>query len=262
VRGRLYARVEQSSGGSRVAVLETSPPLAAKILAGPLGPELVVVGSAAGLLEGDHLEVDLDLEPGTSLTVRTTAATLAHPCPGGGATTSTVTVTLGVGARLAWLPEPLVACAGCRHRSTARVELAPGAAAVWYEACTLGRSGEQAGFVDLRLDVNLAGDPLLRDGLRAGLGSGWPALDVLDDLGASPAVLGGRRHVGGVHLLGLRPAGPPWADPPPTGVMALAGPGATARAVATDAASLSRQLAPALSWFVSTLTQKEVLVHG
>ncbi|MCU1449680.1 MAG: hypothetical protein JWP02_1850, partial [Acidimicrobiales bacterium] len=52
MRGRLEAHVV----GDRVVSLHTAPPLSAKVLA---GPTLLVVGSAAGLLEGDTAEIDL-----------------------------------------------------------------------------------------------------------------------------------------------------------------------------------------------------------
>jgi len=237
---------------TRVVVLDARPPVAAKILVTPDGPELVLIGAAAGLLEGDAVTIDLTLGPGARLAVRTTAATLAHPCPSGGWTQTVVTARLGDGAVLAWLPEPLVACAGCRHRSRSAVELSDGAVAVWSEACTLGRSGEQAGTVDLRLDATYNGAPLLRDGLRAGDGSGVPAYP---DVAASPAVLGGRRHTGSVHLLGRRADGP---------FLQLAGPGTAARAVAADAAALERTLSAARALFLSITapSTKEVPVHG
>ena len=229
--------------GDRVVVLQTRPPVAAKILTTPNGPELVLVGAAAGLLEGDRVAINLTLGSGARLSVRTTAATLAHPCPDGGWTEQIVNAVLAPGATLAWLPEPLVACGGCRHRSRSTIDLGQGATAVWSEACTLGRSDEQAGTVELRLDATLHGAPLLRDGLR------YP------DGAESPAVLGGYRHVGSVHLLGRRGR---WALP------ALAGPGTTARAVADGAAGLERALAAARSQFLSitTPTHEEVLVHG
>jgi urease accessory protein len=220
--------------------LATAPPLSAKVLP---GPTLLLVGSAAGLLEGDGVGVALRLDPGARLTVRTVAASLAHPCPGGGETVSVVEVRAGPGARLAWLPEPLVAHAGCRHRSTARLDLAAGAMAVWTEAVTLGRHGEPAGDVDLRLDVELAGRPLLRDGLRAGPSAAGAG---------GPAVLAGARHVGTVALLGSAAAG----DEP--GVMALAGAGALARVLAPDGAALEQRLAPLRRAFLHRLFSEDV----
>ena len=275
--GQLAVEVASDGGVSRVVRLSSRPPLSAKVLDGVHGPVLMLIGSAAGLLEGDRSSIELDLHPGTSLTVGSVAATLAHPCPGGGWTAAFVSARLGTGARLAWLPEPLVACGGGRHRGRATVALAPGAAAVWYEAVTLGRSGEAPGLVDLRFDSTLAGAPLLRDGLRAGVGSGGGALD---DLGASPALLGAARHVGSVFLVGRRPAAAGMAAAGTaagtaaagTGELLLAGPGAVVRAVAPTAAGLQPMLAPAVSRFLDLLhrdpidpapaTTKEELVHG
>lgn len=252
MNGSLHASVAVLGGASRVVTLSASPPLAAKVLAGPNGPELMVVGAAAGLLEGDTIRVEVDLAPGACLTVRSTAATLAHPCPGGGATATSADLRLGEGARLVWAPEPLVACARCHHTGTALVHLAPGAACVWYEALTLGRSGEEAGPVEVRLDAVLAGVPLLRDALRAGPPST-----------PSPAVLGRHRHAGAVHLLGARPTRP--AAPGEAPHLALAGPGSTVRAVADDAETLRQRLAPALCSFIDLLHDRhprEALSHA
>ena len=228
--------IEATVRGNRVVDLGVRPPVAAKILP---GPNLLIVGSAAGLLESDRTRIALHLEAGARLTVKTVAATLAHACPGGGETETDVLVDAGPGARLAWLPEPLVAHAGCNHRSAARVELAPGAVALWQETLALGRSGEDAGDVELHLHVDLDGRPLLRDSLHAG--SSAPAAK-------GPAVLGGARHAGTLALFGTRP---------PNAPMALAGPGALARAVAADGAALERLLGPTRRLFLDHLDDTE-----
>jgi urease accessory protein len=149
-----------------------------------------------------------------------------------------VRVEIGTDARLAWLPEPLIAHAGCRHRSTASLDLHDGAVAVWLEAVTLGRHGEDAGHVELRFDAELDGRPLLRDGFTTRAAAG-------------PAVLNGARHLGTVALLGTRPA----ADI--ERVMELAGPGGLARACTADAAALERDLAPARRAFLDQLFPPE-----
>lgn len=254
----MIAALEVVVEGTRVVRLAAAPPLAAKVLAGAAGPELVLVGAAASLLEGDRLTVALRLGPGASLTVRTAAATMAHPCPGPAGTVFDVDARLGRGARLAWLPEPLVACAGCRHRGWARVHLDHGAAAVWSETVALGRTGEQPGDLELRFDADVEGVPLLRDGLRLGRAiPGW----------AGPAVLDGLGHSGTVALLGM--AAPPGFDvdapgghavgPPRApggvraGVLRLAGPGTVVRAVGPDGAGVERVLAPARLAFLAAL---------
>ncbi|HEX2701218.1 MAG TPA: urease accessory protein UreD [Acidimicrobiales bacterium] len=275
----MIARLQVAVEGSRVVRLSASPPLGAKVLDGPCGPELVLVGSAASLLEGDRLVVALELGVGARLTVRTAAAALAHPCPGGGSTAFDVRVDLAAGARLGWLPEPLVACAGCRHAGTARVRLAGGAMAVWSETVALGRSGEPPGDVALRFDADLDGAALLRDGLR--LGPSAPGWD-------GPAVADGARHVGTLALLGAAWAGDPLAGSRTgagadgdraratsarggasrtgagaaagdgagdglVGVLRLAGPGTVVRALGGDGASVARRLAGARRAFLAAL---------
>ena len=242
----VIAALEVVVEGARVVRLSATPPLAAKVLDGPSGPELLLVGAAASLLEGDRLSVRLRLGAGATLTVRAAAATIAHPCPGGGATAFDVEAVVGHGARLAWLPEPLVACAGCRHAGRSRLRLDRGAVAVWCETVALGRTGEQPGDVALRLDVDLEGVPLLREGLRAGPSApGWDG----------PAVLAGARHAGTVALLG--PAdlpGMPSGDYGRSGgALRLAGPGAVVRAVGADGAGVERMLSAARHTFLAAL---------
>jgi urease accessory protein len=237
----VLARLEVAVDGDRVVGLSASPPLAAKVLAGGDGPELLLVGAAASLVEGDRLVVRLRLGHGARLTVRTVAATLAHPCPGGGGTELDLRADLGPGASLAWLPEPLVACAGCRHTGRAVLRLGAGAAAVWSETLVLGRWCEPPGDVAVRLDADLDGAPLLRDGFRAGPSA--PAWD-------GPAVLDGSRHLGSVALLGRRPRTVPTEAEP---VMALARAGALVRVAGADAASVERRLQPWRTSFMAEL---------
>jgi urease accessory protein len=202
----------------------------------------MLVGSAAGLLAGDRLRIRIDLAPGSRLEVRTTAATIAHPCLAGGTTAIDVDCHVGAGAVLAWLPEPLIACAGCRHQGRVRLHLDEGARVVWLDTLTLGRTGETAGRVDQRLDVELEGRPLLREGLclggdsldtGAGAAGDGPAI-IAPAAGTAivgtaiigpamvgtaiagtarttptagwdgPAVVGTHRHVAALHLLGRR----------------------------------------------------------
>lgn len=240
----MNGRVEAVCEGRRITRLVMTAPMAAKVLDGDDGPTLLLVGAAASLLEGDQVDIDVIVGAGSHLTVRTVAATLAHACAHGSETTMNVRARVGPGGRLAWLPEPLVAHAGCRHRGHSSVQLAAGAVAVWSETVALGRTGETAGRVELRLDADLDGRPLLRDGLR--LDAGDPP---------SAMVVGGARHAGTVALLG---ACPPAAPPP--GVMALAGSGAVARALAPDGAAVTAQLAPARRAFLTRL-EPEAFSH-
>ena len=242
MRGGVDVRVE----GTRLVRLEAVPPVAAKVLPGP-APVLVLIGSAAALLEGDSVSIRVELCGGARLTVISSAATIAHPCPTGGGTLLDVECRLGPGSTLAWLPETVIACRGCHHLSRSRLSLGAGAAAVWLDSCTLGRSGEAPGRFEQRLDVELDGMPLLRDGLAVSERPGWDG----------PAVLGPARHLAALHLLGVRPP-----DEIP-GVMALAGPGATMRALTARADELGLRLKAALPIFLHALAcaREEAPVH-
>jgi len=206
--------------------LVVAPPLTAKIRSGSDGPELLVVGSAASLLEGDELRITLVLGAGARLTVRTVAAQIAHPCLYGGSTAMHVTASVGVAGRLVWWPEPTIVCRGGRHVATATVDLAAGATAVWVDELVLGRSGEHPGDVDVTtsLVVDHDGLPLLRDGLAVGAPG---------SLG--PAVLGGARYVGARHELGRRAE--PQDGPADAPRFDLAGPATSWRVLAADVAA-------------------------
>ncbi len=209
-------------------MLRSQAPLALR----PTPEALYVVGSAAGPLGGDQLALSVELVAGAVLTLRTTAAGLALPgTAGGGPSRMRVDVTVGSGARLRWLPEPLIAVAGCRHHALARVRLHDGASVEWREELVLGRSGEPPGSLRMALWVDVADRPLLRSELAVGPDApGWDG----------PAVLGCARAAG--HLL-LAGAGlPPLAEAVPLGesaaVLPLAGPGILVNAVAADARAL------------------------
>jgi urease accessory protein len=203
----------------RVTRLSVDPPLTAKVADDRAdGPELWLVSSAASLLEGDALRICVSVAAGSRLRVRSVAAQLVHPCPGGAWSGLTVEAHVGPAGHLDWALEPVVVAAGARYRARASVALAAGATAVWVDELVLGRTGEDPAdcTLDTALVADLAGVPLLRDGL--GSGPGW----------RGPAVVGPAVHLGAVHLLGERP------ELLPDGWWPLAGPGATTRVRAVD----------------------------
>lgn len=219
---------ERSTGGGYTLLrcLRSSPPLALRAAAGSVW----LVGSAAGPLAGDRLRLVVSVGAGASLTVRSTAAMVVLGGSSVDESSLEVDVEVGPGAELRWLPEPTVATAGCRHRSTASVRLGAGAKLVWREELVLGRSGEGPGRFTSRLDVSGEGGILLRQAVTVGDGApGW----------AGPAVLDGAK-AGGTLLvvdpgLVVRPA-------PSLGhhaaVMPLAGGGAVVIAAAPGASAL------------------------
>jgi urease accessory protein len=221
-------------GGTRLSVLKGEPPLLPRRTEVHTRDAAVVhfVGGAAGPLGGDEWHIDIEVGPGAALVVRTVAATVALPGPAGARSSAHVRAHVATGARLDWLPEPLVAARGCRHEAKSIVELDDGAFLTWREEVVCGRHGEDPGDLGVGLSVTYAGVALCQQHLAIGPGApGW----------AGPAVLAGARAAGSLlvvdHEIRTAASGEGWARMP------LAGPGVLTCAVAGDAATLRRRLA-------------------
>jgi urease accessory protein len=147
-----------------------------------------------------------------------------------------VTVTVGAGGRLEYLPEPVVVTAGARHATVVSVALAAGASLLLRDELLLGRHGEPGGAARSVLRADYDGRPLLRHAVE---------VDGTDPVSRGPALLAGHRGLGTLLLAGpdARAALPPVADPD-RAVMPLAGPGVLVTALAHDAVTLRRHLTP------------------
>jgi urease accessory protein len=215
-------------GGTRLAVLRGEAPLLLRRTGprgGGRGVTVHLVSGAAGPLRGDDLCLQVEVGPGAWLDVHSVAASLALPGRDGAPPSRLrITAVVASGAVLRWLPEPLIAAAGCHHQAITHVEAADGAALVWRDEQVCGRHGESAGDVRTNTTIRYAGRTLYRHELAIGPGApGW----------SGAAVLGGGRAVGSVVL-----AGPDLPAPALLGgdaaVMALTGPGVLASAVGQD----------------------------
>jgi urease accessory protein len=245
-------------GGTRLAVLRGESPLLLRRTGRGAGPGVTVhlVGGAAGPLRGDDLRLDLEVGPGAELEVRSVAASLALPGrPGAPPSRLEVRAAVASGAVLRWLPEPLIAAAGCDHRAVTHVEVADGGRLLWRDDLVCGRHGEPSGDVGMRTTIRYAGATLYRHDLAVGPGApGWSGAAVLGGAPAGPA--GGGRATGSVVFAGtdLPPTGPAGehAAATPRGgpagehfaVMPLAGPGALAVAVGADIRAVRAALDP------------------
>ena len=166
------------------------------------------------------------IEPGATLTVRSTAATVAWSGTG---TTQRIRSTVADGATFDWHLQPLVATGGCCTAEDVSVLLDGTGMVRWAEELQLGRCGEAPGHLDLRLAVDLDDQsPPAPPALHRTRRGGW----------GGPGVLGGHRAVGLVLLAGrgvvaAEPAvGAGWA------MLALDGPGVLVIAVADDLAGV------------------------
>ncbi|HTJ38143.1 MAG TPA: urease accessory protein UreD [Dactylosporangium sp.] len=149
---KAVARIVAELAGGRTAlrVLKGEAPL----LPRRTGPEEVhLVGGAAGPLGGDDLSLEIEVGPGARLWLRTVAASIALPGRDGAESRLAVHATVGEGGFLAFLPEPIVAAARCRHHNASVVEVADGARLLWREEAVFGRHGEPPG--DLRLSTSI-----------------------------------------------------------------------------------------------------------
>ncbi|MEV5599708.1 urease accessory protein UreD [Streptomyces sp. NPDC052496] len=242
---RATARITARTGADGVTglpVLDGEGPLALRrVRSYGKQARVCVVGAMSAPLGGDRLRIEATAEDGADLCVTAVAATVALPGRTAGHATYDVELTVGDGARLEWLPEPLISAEGSDLRMTTTVHLAPTARLVLREEQVLGRSGERTGRLSSRLTVHRAGRTLLDQ--ETAYGPGAPGWD-------TAAVLGGHRATG--QLLVVDPA----YDEQPAEVLLLgtgpdegqgvrcplAGPAALTTAVAPDALRVRRLL--------------------
>jgi urease accessory protein len=188
---RAAARVEVARRGGRDVLvdLRSEPPLTLRATPG----RVLVVGSAAAPVGGDDLRLDVVVGPSSRLALGSAAATLAWPGAHGEWSAQRTTAIVGTGGHLCWAPEPLVAVAGCRHRTTMTVCLDTEATAWVLEEISLGRSGEVSGRVDLEWRVERGGAPLVHHAERLGPEvPGWNSL----------AAAGTYRHLAALLVIG------------------------------------------------------------
>jgi urease accessory protein len=167
----------------------------------PTGPGQVhLVGTLAGPLGGDDVEVRVAVGPGARLAVRGVAATLVYPARGVAASELRLVADVAAGGHLDLAPEPTIVCAGAHLTATTRVTLAAGATLRLLEEVVLGRAREAPGGWRGRTVVTRDGVPVLSHTLRSDVligGGGEPArvvatlLDVGGDVRGEPRTHGG-----------------------------------------------------------------------
>lgn len=253
---RVVAACDQH-GATRVPVLRSESPLVLRTTTASrprLSPGATVhlVGAAAGPLGGDDLLLEVEVGPGAALCLRTVAASVALPGAAGAPSRLQVQATVASGGRLVWLPEPLVAAAGCDHQAHSRLALADGARVSWRDEIVCGRHGEPPGDAVTSLAVTYADRPLLHQDLAVGpRAPGWDAAAVLGDARAAGTLLRVEPDWGDAPP---RPQVPTAARQPPAGSAApcaaaastpLAGPGVVTTAVGPDTPTVRRLLTAA-----------------
>ena len=160
---------------------------------------LLLLNPTGGVLAGDRLETDIVLGPGSRVCLSTPSATRVYRSPGPDAV-QRVTLDVGRGAALEWLPDHLIPSPGARLRQTTEIQLAADATLLYLDAWATGRAarGEAWGFdlLDSSLLVRDEAGLLLRE--RSIL-AGHPPRDGLG---------GTEGFAYAATFLAMRPAGP------------------------------------------------------
>jgi urease accessory protein len=153
--------VRRARAGGHFAVRETAPGV------------VHLVGTAAGPLGGDEVEVRVRVGAGARLAVRSVAATLVYPARDVATSAVRVVAEVAAGGHLDLAPEPTIVCAGAELTATTRVALEGSATLRLLEEVVLGRANEAPGRWRGRTVVTRDGVPLLSHTLRS---------DVLSDV--------------------------------------------------------------------------------
>jgi len=145
------------------------------------GPATVhLVGTTAGPLGGDLVQIRLRVAAGATLAVRSAAATIALPGSAGGVGQLLMTAEVEDGGVLDYALEPLVVCARADVLASTRVALTGSAQLHLLDQVVLGRHDEDGGHWVGRTAVERDGHPVLRQSTDSALvaapGSGVRAL--------------------------------------------------------------------------------------
>ena len=178
--------------------------------------QVVLVPTMAQLLDGDHLDVRVVVEPGLRLRIVEVSGMVTYPGTGAGASYRS-SMKVGAGAAVVWLAQPFVLAARSSVLRETTVSLDAGATACLREILVLGRSGEPSGAARISTRIDDADGPLLVEDLELG------RVHVL------PGILGAAKVVDQVLLAGVRP------QVPHPDTFMLAGPGALNRRLAASA---------------------------
>jgi urease accessory protein len=149
---------DQQERQTRMYVKRQQPPL--KVIRAfpiPAGGVLVHLHNiSGGVLGGDQLTMDVQIESDAYVQLTTTSATRLYRTPPGSlAACQTSTMRLAEGALLEYLPDPLIPFAGVRYQQCTTIELADQAGLFWWETIAPGRSARGEIFAYQSLDIGV-----------------------------------------------------------------------------------------------------------
>lgn len=212
VEGRLalhFYQAENPTPETKLRISEQQPPLRV-IRAFPMSDGSVLThlhNISGGVLGGDQLTVSACLQESTHVQLTSTGATRVYRHrPGYQDASQQTYFSVGKGALLEYLPDPLIPFAAARFRQQTRIELAPGAGLFYWEVVTPGREAHNELFayehVTLQLDIVAEGQPLVIERMHL-----QPARRAM----TSPARMGDYRYFGTFYICKVGESPDCWA---------------------------------------------------
>jgi urease accessory protein len=175
--GKLDLNYSHQDGTTKLSQALAQAPLKIQRAFYPEGPELchsVILHTAGGIVGGDRLVQNIELEAHSQVLLTTAAATKVYRSEGE-RSEQIITIKLGENAYLEWFPQETVIFNQAIYQQDLRVELAKNAVFCGWEITRLGRTarGEQflTGDWRSRIEIWQAGYPLWidRQGLQGNL---------------------------------------------------------------------------------------------
>ena len=117
---------------------------------------------SGGVLAGDRLALDVEVQAGAAAQITTTGATRLYRHRAGAADSEQRTrFTIGEAALLEYLPDAVIPYAGSRHAQRTEIRLGRGATLLWWEVLAPGRlaAGERFAFERLRIQSEVYAGP-------------------------------------------------------------------------------------------------------
>jgi urease accessory protein len=151
--GRIALAVKANGGVTRRWRVREEGSLRVRCPGPPAGElEAVIVNTAGGVAGGDRLRLEVSVEPGARLVVTTAAAEKVYRTLEPDAAID-VTLSVGAGGSLAWLPQETILFDRARLARSIEIDLVEDARLILAEALVLGRSGmgevvDDGGLVD------------------------------------------------------------------------------------------------------------------
>jgi urease accessory protein len=123
---------------------------------------------SGGVLAGDRLALDVEVQAGAAAQITTTGATRLYRHRAGAEDSEQHTrFSVADGALLEYLPDPVIPYAGSRHVQRTEIRLGRGSTLFWWEVLAPGRlaAGERFAFERLRVqaEVYAGSRPVLRE---------------------------------------------------------------------------------------------------